>query len=365
MHILFVGSTQNSTQSAWQRCETMKLLGPTVSVLDLTALCDRGFRPLRRRIDGRAYRRQTIDEANAALFGEVLARRPDVAWIEKGLFVQPETLAKLRAAVPGTRLVAYQDDNPFGRRGFERSLWSDFLRCIPHYDLHLVKRLADFAEFKQRGARRVELCTAGYYEPAFARIPANPPSHCDHQVTFFGTRMEGRGALIRSLLWRHRLDVHVYGIRWNRSIVYHLARRRFHPPLPLEASPGYVDVIRASRINLGLVSKSNFDEYNGRSFEIPAAGGFFLAERTPTHSRLYREGVEAEFFSDERELVEKCRYYLTHEEERKAIASAGQRRARRDDYSLTRRLRDALAIVWEPASPSRAWAGKAETSAPD
>lgn len=101
------------------------------------------------------------------------------------------------------------------------------------------------------------------------------------------------------------------------------------------------DLMRESKINLGFVSKLNGDEYNGRSIEIPASGGFLLAKRTPSHQALYREGKEAEFFADVRELASKCKHYLVDERAREEIAQSGYLRTRTSQYTLTRRMRDA------------------------
>ena len=343
--LLFIGSARDSTQSSWQRFQSLRALGLAVDLLDLTEVCNRGIRPIAHRLGLPVYRAATLREANAALLARVVAAQPKVAWIEKGLFVQPETLGELKRLAPRTRLVSYQDDNPFGSRRGERSLWRDFVRCIPGYDLHFVKRESDLAEFARRGAKRARVALVGFYAPAFPQEAGGPPSRYLHEVCFSGTMMEQRGAAAWMLLVRHKIDLHVYGNRWNRHPLHYLKPAQFHRPLPLEGRPGYVDVIRRSRINLGFVSKSNGDEYTGRSLEIPAAGGFLLAERTSVHAALYREGIEAEFFSNLGELADKCRYYLANESRRLAVAAAGCARAQGDDYSWTRRMREAWMAI--------------------
>jgi spore maturation protein CgeB len=101
--------------------------------------------------------------------------------------------------------------------------------------------------------------------------------------------------------------------------------------------------VSGSKISLGFVSSSNHDEYSLRTFEIPACKGFFLGERTDKHRELFEEGKEAEFFGSEDECSDKIRFYLSHERERDRVAQAGYDRCVKSDYSLHRRLRDAIA----------------------
>jgi spore maturation protein CgeB len=79
--------------------------------------------------------------------------------------------------------------------------------------------------------------------------------------------------------------------------------------------------------------------------EIPACGGFMLAERTAEHLELFDEGLEAEFFASDDELIDKCRRYLGDEDARGAIARRGHERCIASGYSNAGRLRQAFGVI--------------------
>ena len=67
--------------------------------------------------------------------------------------------------------------------------------------------------------------------------------------------------------------------------------------------------------------------------EIPACGSLLMAERTPEHEQLFKDKEEAVFFSSDQELLDLCRYYIAHDDERKRIAMAGRARCIKSCYS--------------------------------
>ena len=74
----------------------------------------------------------------------------------------------------------------------------------------------------------------------------------------------------------------------------------------------YARAIVSFDVNLGIVSKWNRNHTASRTFQIPALGAFLLHERNELVTRYFKEGVEAEFFDSDDELLEKCRHYLAH-----------------------------------------------------
>jgi len=68
-----------------------------------------------------------------------------------------------------------------------------------------------------------------------------------------------------------------------------------------------------------------------------------LAERSQEHQQLFAEGREAEFFSSVEELIDKARFYLSHDRERERIAAAGRERCRVSGYSNEARMAQIIA----------------------
>jgi spore maturation protein CgeB len=69
---------------------------------------------------------------------------------------------------------------------------------------------------------------------------------------------------------------------------------------------------------------------NMRLYEATGAGSCLLTDWKSNLGELFEDGVEVVSYKSADECVEKVNYLLAHEDERRAIATGGQRRTLRD-----------------------------------
>jgi hypothetical protein len=270
--------------------------------------------------------------ANREIRARIARGRHDLLWIDKGLTIRAATLAAVRRLSPGTRIVAYSPDdmlNPANQS-------AEYLRGIPAYDLHVTTKSYNVDELYALGARDVLFVDNAFDPHTHRPLELSEPDRLKYraEVAFVGQFEPERAEALRRLA-QAGIPVTVWGGNWDE----------LRDPPPALAVRGeylegidYAKAVNATRINLGFLRKINRDLQTTRSVEIPACRAFLLAERTDEHLRMFREGHEAEFFASFAELADKCRYYLAHDDERRAIAARGHERCLRDGYSNHDRL---------------------------
>lgn len=261
--------------------------------------------------------------------------RPDFIWLDKPIFLWPETITALRRS--GGRVISYICDNPYGTR-FEP--WFRLLkRTARQCDVVAVPRISSVADFAD--ARQVVLIPFAFDPfnefPDAAVKPVVP-------LSFIGAPHDDRAAFL-SDLGRCGLPVLIHGPRWSRSL------HGWEPNLTLRPAVwggDYRQAILRSAICLSFVTRHNHDPYAHKSFEIAACGSFLLAERSDGHAAMFEEGREAEFFGDSAEAACKVRFYLDNPDALAAVALAGCRRAWRSGYSNDERQAALFAAIDPP-----------------
>jgi hypothetical protein len=284
---------------------------------------------LRRPLDLAGLNRRILTAVAAAPAGGVL-------WIDKGVAVRPATLREIRRSRGDVTVIGFSPDDMAARHNNSAS----FLGCLPHYHAFLTTKSYGVAELLALGCPRVIFVPNSYDPETHRPMPLDDAATrrfaCD--IGFIGHFEADRAAVIAAVA-DAGLAVTVRGNGWTQWRARAPTRVTFGPA---EIGDDYARVISATRINLGFLRRINRDLQTTRSIEIPACGGFMLAERSGEHLDLFDEGKEAEFFGSVDELIGKIRRYLADEDHRRAVAEAGRQRCLRDDYSYAGRLRLAL-----------------------
>jgi spore maturation protein CgeB len=264
----------------------------------------------------------------------------------------------------------------------------------PYYDWCLVPEKFRLPDYRALGARPIYCQEAA--NPSIYR-PIDLPREFD--VTFVGQAYGERPSYIRYLL-DQGLDVRVWGYGWEkysaavsdrgRELVrigrklltcegWEIAGRRLQRMLngkvggvmkivsgmnlPSQIIGGLLsdeEMIRMysrSKINLGFSSCDTTHQTGERilqvrlrDFEVPMSGGFYMVEQMEELEEFYRIGEEIVCYTDPADLVDKIRYYLSHDSERERIRRAGYERCLRD-HTWQKRLAAALQEMALPTRP--------------
>lgn len=99
-----------------------------------------------------------------------------------------------------------------------------------------------------------------------------------------------------------------------------------------------------SRINLNITVKSIQSGIPQRILDILACGGFCLTNYQREVADHFIDGTDLVMYTDEKDLMEKVAYYLSHEKERRGIAENGRRKVK-EAFSIQKKVKEILQIV--------------------
>jgi len=150
----------------------------------------------------------------------------------------------------------------------------------------------------------------------------------DLDVSFVGQRYGEREKYINALR-KAGIEVQVFGWGWPNS--YRLNQFEM------------VEVLNRSKIvlNFADASRSGIKQIKARPFEATACGACLLTEYSEGIEEFFQPGSEVVCFRTLEEMVDKAKYYLNQEEERREIARTGEARSVRD-HDIKARLQKIL-----------------------
>ena len=325
-------------EPAWFR--VLKGFGHDVSMLDIHEIIGKG--PLGR-LQEHYFTGPGVWKARRRLVEDVHSLNPDITLLYQGHYFGPETIKKIKS---NTFLTGYHNDDPFGGHG-HLLRYRALKKALPLYDGFHVYRKCNVEEIKEAGVKNVALLMPYYIPwidyPRALKRKDKERYGCD--IVFAGHPEQDARIPCLGSAAHSGLKVRVFGYLpfWQKWLPTETPKRiQLENVLPLNE---YRIAICSAKISACFFSKWNRDQYTRRVFEIPACGGFLLAERTPVMKDLYKEGKEAEYFESPEEFVDKAKHYIKHEAARKRICIAGRKRLLRSGNDIYSRMKQWVADV--------------------
>ncbi|MFC9898360.1 glycosyltransferase [Nocardia sp. NPDC127579] len=338
MRILYLGDDWVGS-NARSLADGFRQAGHEVVVLDSTpvTLPARGSAPwayskvTRRRAPWRVDRLHDEIERAATAF------RPDLLFVFKGVHLDQQRLL----ATPAPLRVHYSPDdvaNP-------DNISADYLAHESGWDLVVTTKRHNVGELKARGARQVSFVRSAY-DPAWHHRAARRGTR-EYLAGFIGVCRPDRRDRLVALARRYGDRMLVRGPGWRRVPELRGTGATVGGPV---YGQSYSAAVAAITANLVLLNSDNRDTHTCRTFEVPAAGGLFVGERTDEHAELLREDAECLLFDDPGELTEILDWCAAHPDRAELIAAAGHRRITEGGHRYVDRAREIVATLAEVRS---------------
>ena len=286
------------------------------------------------KIENKAACGNRVNRVNKKLLQVVEKMVPKLVFLYSARIVYASTIKKIKSM--GSKVFVYNNDDPFADY-YPKYYWRHYRKSLKYADAGFVYRLKNVKEYKNSGCHRVELLRS-YYIKERNFYMENPQIQVPG-VVFIGHREnDERQEYIKALL-DEKIRIGVPAVGWEdfEPDNEYLIRMK-------DSLNRYNEILNAAKIAIVFLSKINHDTYTRRCFEIPATRTMMLSVYTEDMATMFEADKEAVYFTSKEEFVEKTKYYLEHEQQRKQIGLAGYERLMRDGHEVEDRIRQILQV---------------------
>ncbi|MFA7245502.1 MAG: glycosyltransferase [Candidatus Magasanikbacteria bacterium] len=261
-----------------------------------------------------------------AILAQIKEYRPDVIYIQLMAHISPVFLKKIKKYC---KLLVGQIACPMPS-----------LNYFKDYDL-ILSSLPNYVEkFKKAGIK------SEYFKLGFEKEVLNNLSKKDNffdvvHIGGYGPVHNERNALLEKVSKIVPIDFWGYGV--NNLSSESPIRKKIHGE---SWGVNMFETLYNSKITMTKHIDSVAGEYanNMTLFEATGVGTLLITDEKKNLSELFKIGEEVVTYKNAEDLADKIKYYLDHEEERKKIALAGQRRTL-TEHTYTNRMQELIKII--------------------
>ena len=310
-------NSQNPVVRLWQRVQNKFLIGPALNKL------------------------------NADLINAAAQFEPGLIFIYRGTHITPWAISRIKQRLPGCVMYGYNNDDPFAG-GHPPWLWRHFLKSVPRYDLVFAYRKHNIQEYYSCGAKRVELLMPWFIPEKDRPEIKDELGNSKYEVVFVGHYERDDRTDYLKRIAESGFAFGLFGPDWGGAPKFDWLEK-YQPVLPVRGGL-YRETICSANIALCFLSRLNRDTFTRRCFEIPAMGVFMLCQYSEDLACLFEDGVDAVFFHNPDDMMEKIDYYTRHDKLREQIAANGLRRVIRDKHDIVSRMDYVISFIAEVKS---------------
>jgi spore maturation protein CgeB len=234
-------------------------------------------------------------------------------------------------------LSAYDRDIPYVHA------YDHVLYHSPAYsrDMGMAEKLA------YAGARRADFWPLALFDAAFDPSQTEETLFAqarDVDVAFVGALFPNKMPLLATVKKSFGSRCQLWGLTSLKKNLYFNAKHGLPGwvrPLPFDR---YVPLYQRTRIGFNVHNRGEYTVGSYRLFDLPANGVMQISDGGPHLSAFFEPGEEIIAYENADDLVDKIRFYLAQEDERRRIAVNAYRRVMRD-HRIRTRLHQAATLI--------------------
>lgn len=260
-----------------------------------------------------------------------------------------ETVDYLPMAANTDRLDALGFGKPAFDISFVGSLYNE-----SHNFFDRMESLSDYAKGYLEGLMSAQMNIQGYnfiqeslspvMEELYQALPMEPnPDGVETREYLYAQYVINRKLtglerlrLLTALTEKHTVDLFTLDPSFALPGLRNHGTADYYSEMPL--------VFKQSRINLNISLRSIKSGIPLRAFDIMGSGGFLLSNYQEDFLENFTPGMDFEYYENEQDLLRKAAYYLSHEDERAAIAKNGHDKVAAA-HTYRHRVREMMSVL--------------------
>ena len=168
----------------------------------------------------------------------------------------------------------------------------------------------------------------------------------DIDVVFVGALHLGKMAFLAKVKKALGSRCRMHGLASAKKNLYFNVKHGFPGWVTPIAQKDYIPLYQRAKLGFNIHNRGKFTVGSYRLFELPANGVMQLSDGDEYLGTFFDEGNEIVGYVNADDLIDKIRFYLNNDDERKRIAANAHRRVMRD-YRIEHLLHRAADIIRE------------------